>query len=200
MKVWRCLVSDSRASPPPALPRVDPAVTGCPGRRFKRSLRSRSSQSAGLQPFRTDEVFLPPKANAGSALGPEGLAADVFSPQTSPSSTSCLSFCSISSGGAAAKRKRPCAAATIAANEPLFWLDVLERSLVKHISSTAVSRPAVSTAFYWLSPSTLLREKPPLLDVLQREAFLPAHFWRGDSLSGRRVDVAARVCFRATAE
>lgn len=198
MKVWGCLVSDSRASPPPrALPRVDPAVTGCPGRRFKRSLRSRSSQSAGLQPSRTEELFLPPKANAGSALGPEGLAADVFSPQTSPSSTSCLSFCSISS---AAKRKRPCAAATIAANEPLFWLDVLERSLVKHISSTAVSHPAVSTAFYWLPPSPLLREKPPLLDVLQREAFLPAHFWRGDCLSGRGVDVAARVCLRATAE
>lgn len=40
---------------------------------------------------------------------------------------------------------------TIAHNGSLFWLDVVERSLVKHISSPIMSYPAISIAFYQLS-------------------------------------------------
>lgn len=46
---------------------------------------------------------------------------------------------------------------TIAHNGPLFWLDAVERSLVKHISSPIMSHPAISIPFYQLSlPPCLL--------------------------------------------
>lgn len=66
----------------------------------------------------------------------------------SPSWTSCLSPCSVSCVSITAKRKVYYALATIAHNGPLFWLDVVERSLVKHISSTIMSHPAFSIPFY----------------------------------------------------
>lgn len=75
------------------------------------------------------------------------------------SCTSCLSRRSIARVSVAPKRKVYYAVATIAHNGPLFWLDVAERSLVKHISSTIMSHPAISVPFYQLSCFA----KPPAL-------------------------------------
>lgn len=76
------------------------------------------------------------------------------------SCTSCLSLWVLSFFGITAKRKVYYAVDTIAHNGPLFWLDVVERSLVKHISSSIKSHPAISIPFYLLnlspcSPSAL---------------------------------------------
>lgn len=60
------------------------------------------------------------------------------------SCTSCFSPPSISFVSVAAETMVYYAGATIAHNGPLFWLDVVERSLVKHISSTIMSHPAIS--------------------------------------------------------
>lgn len=49
-----------------------------------------------------------------------------------------------------AKRKVYYTAGTIAHNGPLFWLSVVERSLVKHISPTIMSHPVSSLPFYLL--------------------------------------------------
>lgn len=50
-----------------------------------------------------------------------------------PSCTSCLSQCSISCVSITSKRKVYYRVGTEAHNGPLFWLSVVERSLVKHI-------------------------------------------------------------------
>lgn len=130
-------------------------------------------------------------------LSPEGLAADLLDLllrvlpafHSAPSASGAL-------------------AATIAHNEPLFWLPVVERSLVKHISSTTVSHPAISIPFYL--PCTRSRRPPALFRPLrswksfpswgfwERVAFRSARFRRGDALSGRRGDVAARSLFSGT--
>lgn len=74
------------------------------------------------------------------------------------SCTSCLSPWSISCVSITAKRKAHYTMGTVTHNGPLFWLDVVERSLVKHISSTIMSHPAISIPFYLLSlPLFLLR-------------------------------------------
>lgn len=72
------------------------------------------------------------------------------------SCTSCLSPWPISCVSITAKRKVYYTVGTIAHNGPLFWPDVVERSLVKHISSTIMSHPAISIPFYLLSLPLLL--------------------------------------------
>lgn len=64
------------------------------------------------------------------------------------SCTSCLSQWSISCVSITPKRKVYYTVGTIAHNGPLFWLSVVERSLVKHISSTLMSHSASSIHFY----------------------------------------------------
>lgn len=82
------------------------------------------------------------------------------------SCTSCLSLWSISRVSITAKRKVYYTVGTMAHNGPLFWLDVVERSLVKHISSTIMSHPAISILFYLLPLLLfLLSPRTPLLPL-----------------------------------
>lgn len=152
--------AEARTFGPPALRRVRPAVASCPGRRFKRSLRPRRSRSAGLR------SFCPLQANVGSAVRPGGLGADVCFPQTF--SSACFlpfsfSFAYFLPFFLLYQRRRSYAAATLAHNEPLFWLHVVERSLVRHVSPTPKSHPASSIPFY-----------RPCVPSLQLPALFPA--------------------------
>jgi len=87
------------------------------------------------------------------------------------SCTSCLSPWSISCVSTTAKRKVYYTVGTIAHNGLLFWLDVVERSLVRHISSTIMSHPAISIPFYLLSLSLSL--SACILFVQPLTLFLP---------------------------
>lgn len=90
-------------------------------------------------------------------INPEGIPAAILSLQDLPSfacflpfivrSTTCVSII--------AKMKVYYTVGTIAHNGPLFWLDVVERSLVKHISAAIMSHPVISIPLYLLPPSSL---------------------------------------------
>lgn len=72
------------------------------------------------------------------------------------------------------------AAATIAHNEPLFWLHAVERSLVKHLSSSPESHPAISTRLYL--PCVASVQLPAVFRALR----LPSRmFW--ESFLARRL-------------
>lgn len=73
-----------------------------------------------------------------------------------PSCISCLSSWSITCVSITAKMKVYYTVDTIEHNGPLFWLDVVERSLVKHISSAIMSHPAISIPIYLLPPPLVL--------------------------------------------
>lgn len=68
--------------------------------------------------------------------------------------------------------KRPACSSldTMAHNGPLFWLDVVERSLIEYISSAIMSHPAISMLFQTLSLTVALSL---LLIVIMVP---PAHF------------------------
>ena len=87
------------------------------------------------------------------------------------SCTSCLSLWSISRVSITAKRKVYYTVGTIAHNGPLFWLDVVERSLVKHISSTIMSHPAISIPFYLLPLLLFLLNPPDSFSLLSLRFF-----------------------------